>query len=74
MAGSPTGSTFPTVPTRGLPQPGTGETVANEPLGFFGSQTPAAKQTVTGSKGANAALTSLIAALVAYGLITDTTS
>lgn len=33
-----------------------------------------AKPTVTGSKGANAALTSLIAALVSLGLITDTTS
>lgn len=42
-------------------------------LGFFG-HTPAAKQTVTGSKGSNAALTSLLAALVAHGLITDTTT
>lgn len=33
-----------------------------------------AKPTVTGAKGGNAALTSLIAALVALGLITDTTS
>jgi hypothetical protein len=41
--------------------------------GFYG--TPAqAKQTVTGAKGGNAALASLIGALVAYGLITDTTT
>lgn len=32
------------------------------------------KQTVTGAKGGNAALDSLIDALVAYGLITDTTT
>lgn len=30
--------------------------------------------TVTGSRGANAALTSLMAALVAYGLVTDSTT
>lgn len=34
----------------------------------------AASVNVTGSKGANAALTSLIAALVAQGLITDSTT
>jgi len=32
------------------------------------------KPTVTGSKGANAALTSLMAALVTLGLVTDSTS
>lgn len=32
------------------------------------------KQTVTGSRGANAALTSLLTALAAYGLITNSTS
>lgn len=42
-------------------------------VGFYGT-TPVVKPTVTGSKGSNAALTSLIAALVAQGLITDTTS
>lgn len=42
-------------------------------LGFFAT-TPAGKQTVTGSKGGNAALDSLLDALVAYGLITDSTS
>jgi len=42
-------------------------------LGVFGT-TPTSKQTVTGSKAANAALTSLMAALVAYGLVADSTS
>ncbi len=41
--------------------------------GFYGA-VPVVKPTVTGAKGGNAALTSLIAALVAQGLITDTTS
>lgn len=36
--------------------------------------TPPAKPTVTGSKGANAALTSLMTALASYGLVTDSTS
>ena len=47
---------------------------ATDLLGFYGLTTPVAKQTVTGSKGANAALTSLMAALVAMGLVFDTTS
>jgi len=42
-------------------------------VGFFGTA-PAAVQDVSGARGANAALTSLIAALVAYGLITDSTT
>lgn len=42
-------------------------------LGFFAS-TSAAKQTVTGAKGSNAALGSLLTALAAYGLITDSTT
>ena len=41
--------------------------------GFFGA-TPAGRQTVTGAKGGNTALASLINALVALGLITDTTT
>lgn len=41
--------------------------------GFFG-KAPVVKPTVSGSKGANAALTSLIAALVSLGLINDTTT
>lgn len=42
-------------------------------LGFYNA-TAVTKQTVTGSKGANAALTSLMSALVALGLVTDTTT
>jgi len=43
-------------------------------LGFFASASPAAQQTVSGAKGGNTALGSLIAALAAYGLIIDTTT
>ena len=42
-------------------------------IGFFGA-TPAVKATVSGSKGANAALTSLMTALVSYGIVTDSTT
>jgi hypothetical protein len=42
-------------------------------LGFFGA-TPMAKPTVTGSRGGNAALASLLTALANYGLITNSTS
>lgn len=42
-------------------------------LGFHGA-TAVAKQTVTGAKGGNAALSSLITALATLGLITDGTS
>ena len=42
-------------------------------LGFHGS-TPQAKPTVTGAKGGNAALTSLLSALNTIGLITDSSS
>jgi hypothetical protein len=42
-------------------------------LAFFGSAGHV-KEVVTGSKAANAALASLIAALAAYGLITDSTT
>jgi hypothetical protein len=42
-------------------------------IGFFG-RTPATRQTVTGSKGGNAALASLVTALHNLGLITDSTS
>lgn len=42
-------------------------------IGFFGTtQTP--KKTVTGAKAGNAALTSLLTQLAAYGLITDSTT
>lgn len=42
-------------------------------IGFFGTA-PTTKQTVTGAKGGNAALGSLMTALVAYGLVTDSTT
>ncbi len=42
-------------------------------IGFFGSA-PNTKQTVTGSRGTNAALASLLSALANYGAITDSTS
>lgn len=42
-------------------------------IGFYGA-TPGAKPAVTGSKGANAALTSLLSALATLGLITDSSS
>ncbi len=42
-------------------------------IGAFNT-TPAARQTVTGSRGANAALASLLTALATYGLITDSSS
>lgn len=41
--------------------------------GFFNSA-GTTKQTITGSKAANAALTSLMTALAAYGLVTDSTT
>lgn len=42
-------------------------------IGFLGA-TPQSKPTITGSKGANAALGSLVTALAAYGLVTDSTT
>lgn len=42
-------------------------------LGFF-SATPVAKPTVTGSRGGNAALASLLTGLAGLGLVTDSTS
>jgi len=42
-------------------------------VGFYGT-TPQAKQTVTGSRGGNAALTSLLTALATIGLITNNTT
>lgn len=41
-------------------------------IGFNGA-TPIAKPTVSGSRGANAALESLLTQLAAYGLITNST-
>jgi len=48
-------------------------TAINGQVGF-NSTTPIAKPTITGAKGGNAALGSLLTALVSYGLITDATS
>ena len=42
-------------------------------IGVFGT-TPTTKQTVTGSRGGNAALASLLTALANYGLITDSST
>lgn len=42
-------------------------------VGFYGA-TPAAKPTVTGSRGANAALASLLTQLATLGLLTDSSS
>lgn len=47
--------------------------VGFQKVGFNGTS-PQNKPTVTGSKGGNAALASLIGALAAYGLIIDSTS
>jgi hypothetical protein len=49
------------------------EVGAPSTIGFFGAS-PVAKPTVTGSKGGNAALASLIAALASLGLIIDSTT
>ena len=45
----------------------------NGNVGFYNTA-PVAKPTVSGAKGSNAALASLIAALVSQGLVTDTTT
>lgn len=45
----------------------------NQKVGF-NNTAPIAKPTVTGSRGSNAALASLLTALASYGLITDSTS
>lgn len=42
-------------------------------IGFYGA-TPGAKPTITGSRGANAALASLLTALATLGLLTDSSS
>jgi hypothetical protein len=43
-------------------------------FGAWGTTPPASKPNVTGAKGSNAALASLLTALAAYGLVTDSTS
>ena len=49
-----------------------GQTIAG-PVGFYGAA-PIAKPAVTGSRGANAALASLLTQLAALGLITDSST
>ena len=48
-------------------------TIGSNALGFYGT-TPVVKPTVTGAKGGNAALTSLLSQLATLGLITDSTT
>jgi hypothetical protein len=48
-------------------------TGTSKKIGFWGA-TPVVKQTVTGSRGANAALASLITALATAGLVVDSSS
>lgn len=48
-------------------------TGASQQIGFFG-KSKISKPTVTGSKGANAALASLLTALSNLGLLTDSSS
>jgi hypothetical protein len=48
-------------------------TGASQQIGFYGTP-KIAKQTVTGSRGGNAALASLLTKLAALGLITDSSS
>lgn len=50
-----------------------GDTKINGKSGFNGTA-PIAKPTVTGSKGANAALASLLTALASYGLLVDSST
>jgi len=47
--------------------------ISTNGVGFYG-HAPTTKQTITGAKGSNAAVASLIAAFVALGLFTDSTS
>lgn len=42
-------------------------------IGFFGSA-PSSKETITGSRGGNAALADLLSALANYGMVTDSTT
>jgi hypothetical protein len=51
----------------------TNVTVGSANVGFYGAS-PQTKPTVTGSRGGNAALASLLTALANLGLITDSTS
>jgi hypothetical protein len=51
-----------------------GATTFASGIGAFGTSALTAKPTVTGAKGGNAALASLLTALASYGLILDSTS
>jgi hypothetical protein len=51
----------------------TGSLAITTQVGFYG-QVPQVKQTITGAKGGNAALTSLLAGLASLGLVTDSTT
>ena len=46
----------------------------SDTLAFYGAATPVAKPTITGSKGGNVALASLLTHLAALGLVTDSTT
>jgi len=50
------------------------ETLGTQKIGFFGKTPLAAKPTVSGSRGGNVALKSVIDALVALGLVNDSTT
>lgn len=50
-----------------------GQAIFRDRVGFYGT-TPQTKSTVTGSRGGNAALTSLLQALAGLGLVTDGTT
>lgn len=54
--------------------PGAGGVNLLKGIGFFGTSAPTSKPSVTGSRGGNAALASLLTALNACGLITDSTT
>ena len=87
VSGSTVGSSIsPTSGYIGLDlQGGSGQIILNDasgvaiqqsssnPIGFFGSS-GTSKANVTGSRGGNAALQSLLSALSSYGLITDSTT
>jgi hypothetical protein len=60
-------------PTASLAVLNDGGTLIVGNVGFYGT-TPPAKQTVTGARASNAALTSLLTALAAIGLITNSSS
>ena len=51
----------------------TGEAAFGGDVGFFGTH-PVGKQTVTGSKGGNAALANLLTVLASFGLIIDSST